>query len=151
MPMTPPKNWIAVASADHVAIGRAAGVMQVGHGKRAPLARVRPGDRVLYYSPTQQFGQRDALQSFSAIGVVRDGVAYSVDMGNGFVPWRRDVDYIDAHPAAIRPLLDALAFAQPRTHWGAKFRYGFFAIGDDDLLVIGRAMGADTHKLGVRG
>ena len=30
-------NWVAVASAEHVAIGRAQGFMQVGHGKGAPL------------------------------------------------------------------------------------------------------------------
>ncbi len=139
-----PKNWIAVASADHVAIGRAAGFMQVGHGKRAPLTRLRPGDRVVYYSPTQQFGVQDALQSFTAIGVVRAGEPYSVDMGGGFVPWRRDVTYAAACPTSIRPLLDALAFVQPRANWGAKFRYGFFAVGDDDLAVIARAMGVDS-------
>ena len=29
-------DWIAVASAEHVAIGRRGGFMQVGHGKGAP-------------------------------------------------------------------------------------------------------------------
>ena len=37
-----PRYWIAVASADHVARGVAGGFMQVCHGKRAPLARIRP-------------------------------------------------------------------------------------------------------------
>lgn len=45
------RNWVAVASAEHVRIGRAAGFMQVCHGKAAPLRRIKPGDRVAYYSP----------------------------------------------------------------------------------------------------
>ena len=145
--MSPPKNWIAVACADHVGVGRAAGVMQVGHGKQAPLKRVRPGDCILYYSPTQQMGAREPLQAFTAIGVVRDGEPYTFDMGGGFVPWRRDVNYAASKSAPIRPLLDALAFVQPRASWGSKFRYGFFAIGDDDLHLIARAMGVDAATL----
>lgn len=87
--MTERKNWIAVASADHVAIGRAGGFMQVGHGKRAPLVRIHPGDRVVYYSPTQTLSERVPLQTFTALGVVREGEPYAFDMGNGFVPFRR--------------------------------------------------------------
>ena len=41
--------WIGVASADHVARGRADGFMQVCHGKAAPLRRIKPGDGVVYY------------------------------------------------------------------------------------------------------
>jgi len=47
-----PQNWIAVASAEHVRRGQSEGFMQVCHGKAAPLRRVRPGNRVVYYSPT---------------------------------------------------------------------------------------------------
>jgi hypothetical protein len=143
------KNWITVASADHVAIGRAGGFIQVGHGKRAPLARIHPGDRVTLYSPAQQFGAREPLQAFTAIGVVQDGEPYEADVGNGFMPFRRDVTFAKAETAPIRPLLDALAFAQPRASWGAKFRYGLFTISDDDLHVIATAMHADLATLGV--
>ena len=45
-------NWIAVASAEHVRLGRAQGFMQVNHGKLAPLKRIQTGDRVVYYSPS---------------------------------------------------------------------------------------------------
>ena len=145
--MTAPKNWITVASADHVAVGRAAGFIQVGHGKRAPLLRIHPGDRVVCYSPTQQFGVREPLQAFTALGVVRTGEPYAFDMGNGFVPFRRDVDFVAASAAPIRPLLDTLAFAQPRASWGAKFRYGLFTVSDADLRVIARAMHAALDPL----
>ncbi|MDD5576645.1 MAG: EVE domain-containing protein, partial [Acidithiobacillus sp.] len=53
------RNWVAVASAEHVRIGRAAGFMQVCHGKAAPLRRIKPGDRVAYYSPTVEFGGKN--------------------------------------------------------------------------------------------
>jgi hypothetical protein len=74
------RNWVAVASADHVRIGRSSGFMQVCHGKAAPLRRVQPGDRVVYYSPSGAFGGRDRLQSFTAIGVVDSGAPYQADM-----------------------------------------------------------------------
>ena len=44
------RNWLAVASADHVAIGRRGGFMQVCHGKAAPLRRIQPGDTILMHA-----------------------------------------------------------------------------------------------------
>ena len=55
------RNWVAVASAEHVRFGRGQGFMQVCHGKAAPLKRVRPGDHV-YYSPSSVFRSQDKLQ-----------------------------------------------------------------------------------------
>jgi hypothetical protein len=66
------KNWIAVASAEHVRLGRSNGFMQVSHGKSASLRRIEPGDRVVFYSPTDAFRGKDKLQSFTAI-FFRDG------------------------------------------------------------------------------
>ena len=54
--------WIAVASAEHVEVGRRFGFMQVCHGKGAPLKRLRAGDRVAYYSPVRAFGGKDFCQ-----------------------------------------------------------------------------------------
>jgi len=52
--------WIGVASAEHVRRGRAGGFMQLGHGKQAPLRRVKPGDRIVYYSrPSFSAGRTD--------------------------------------------------------------------------------------------
>ena len=145
---TTARNWIVVACAEHVARGRAGGFMQAGHGKRAPLARLTPGDRVAYYSPTEKMGGKAPLQAFTAIGVVRAGEPYAFDMGGGFVPFRRDVAFVAAQPAPIRPLLDVLAFAQPRSNWGARLRYGLFEIADADLRCIATAMHAATGALG---
>ncbi len=145
-----PRNWIAVASAEHARRGRdhtPAGFMQVGHGKEAPLRRIAPGDRVTYYAPSTALGGRDRLQSFVSLGVVLPGVPYTVDMGSGFVPWRRDVRYLPAHDAPIGPLIPRLAFIDDPSHWGSKFRFGLVAIGDGDMQCIARAMGADLAAL----
>lgn len=134
--------WLAVASAGHVRLGRAGGFMQVCHGKRAPLARIQPGDRVVYYSPSEAFRGSDKLQSFTAIGRVAPGVPYEVDMGGGFRPFRRDVDWLPGREIPIRPLLQDLAFTATDRNWGYKLRFGLFEIDDDDFALIERAMGA---------
>ena len=140
--MTDTSNWIAVASAEHVLIGRRQGFMQVCHGKGAPLRRVLPGHRVVYYSPTVTFGARAKLQTFTALGVVKPQEPYRFDMGGGFHPFRRDVEWLEAHDAPIQPLLQQLEFAAGQKNWGQKFRYGLFSISDRDMGVIASAMGA---------
>jgi EVE domain len=135
------QNWIAVASAEHVRRGHREGFMQVCHGKAAPLRRVRPGSSVVYYSPTETFGGDDRLQAFTALGIVRDVEAYQVDMGDGFQPFRRDIDWLETRPAPIKPLLDRLELNKGRRNWGQKFRFGLVAIGAQDMTVIAEAMG----------
>ncbi|MGV7216391.1 EVE domain-containing protein [Bradyrhizobium sp. UFLA05-112] len=130
------KHWIAVASAQHVRIGRAHGFMQVCHGKGGPLRRISPGDHIAYYSPTVTFGGKDRLQAFTAIGVVKPGVPYQADMGGGFHPFRRDVTWGDAAEVPIRPLLESLAFARDNPNWGYKLRLGLFEISDEDMELI---------------
>lgn len=80
------RAWIAVASAEHVRIGRGAGFMQVCHGKPAPLRRIAPGDRVIYYSSTETLGGKDRLQAFTAVGMVEEAAPYQVEMRPGFHP-----------------------------------------------------------------
>ena len=137
-------NWIAVACAEHVARGRELGIMQVGHGKGAPLKRIHAGDRVAYYSPVQRLGEKAPCQAFTAIGTVKDDRVYQSDMGNGFVPFRKDVAYDRAaHEAPIRPLLDTLSFTRDNPkNWGYAFRFGLIKVSDDDMDAIAQAMGA---------
>ena len=145
-----PRNWIAVACAQHARRGCAQpeqGYMQVCHGKCAPLKRVQPGDRVVYYAPTLTMGGRDRLQRFLSLGIVLPGEPYAFDMGGGFVPFRRDVRYVQAREAPILPLLDHFEFVEDRTRWGAKFRFGLFAISDHDMALIAQAMGVDWAGL----
>jgi hypothetical protein len=144
------RNWIAVASAEHARLGRdhrPVGFMQVGHGKGPPLKRVHPGDRVAYYAPAQTYGGTDKLQSFVSLGIVQQREPYPFDMGNGFVPWRRDVAYVPANEAPIAPLLDDFEFVDDRQRWGAKFRFGLFEVGDADMRRIAAAMAANAQML----
>jgi hypothetical protein len=142
--MTEKSFWLAVASADHVRRGRREGFMQVSHGKAAPLRRIRPGDGVVYYSPSTVQGEKDGLRSFTAIGLVRAGEPYQGDMGGGFLPFRRDVDWADASEAPIAPLLDRLELTAGKQNWGYQLRFGLLKIGEADFAVIASAMGASV-------
>lgn len=138
------KCWLAVASAEHVSAGRKAGIMQVCHGKAAPLRRIRAGDDVVYYSPTKSFRGADKLQAFTAIGRVVSPGPYLCDMGGGFVPYRHDVRWRNACDAPIRPLLNALSFTRGSGNWGYKFRFGLFEIARADHELIASAMTAEA-------
>jgi len=135
------KYWIAVASAEHARKGKA-GFMQVNHGKKASLQRIRADDGVAYYSPALTIGGKDRLQSFVSIGRVRDEELYQGIMGGDFVPWRRNVDYADATEAPIAPLLDTLEFTRGNRNWGYQMRFGLFEISEADFRAIAEAMGA---------
>ena len=141
------KVWIAVASAEHVRLGRSQGFMQVCHGKDAPLRRLRPGDAVIYYSPTERMGERMGggarLQSFTALGRVKEGAPYQVEIAEDFHPFRRDVAWSPAVEAPIAPLLERLSFTAGQRNWGAKFRFGLFQVTGPDLALIAAAMGVD--------
>lgn len=136
------RNWIAVASADHVRRGIVGGFMQVNHGKAAPLKRIRPGDHIIYYSPTRVYRAADGLQSFTAIGTVQDGEPYQGDMGAGFTPFRRDVAWRKAREVRIRPLVELLELTAGKPNWGALFRFGLVEISDADFAMILDAMTA---------
>ena len=140
------QSWIAVASAEHVRRGRAEGFMQVCHGKCTPLNRIRPGDRVAYYSPSEVFRGSDKLQAFTAIGVVKDRRPYQADMGGGFHPYRRDVQWLSANEVRIAPLLPRLAFAGGARSWGYQLRFGLFGVSEDDMDLIAQAMHARTVR-----
>ncbi|HRD78649.1 MAG TPA: EVE domain-containing protein [Hyphomicrobiaceae bacterium] len=136
------RSWIAVASAEHVKIGRAQGFMQVCHGKAAPLRRLSLGHSIAYYSPTEHFRGKEKLQAFTAIGIVASGAPYQADMGGGFCPFRRNVQWAEADAAPIRPLLGRLAFTRDGQCWGYQLRFGLFEISGADMQIIAAAMGA---------
>jgi hypothetical protein len=144
------RNWVAVASAEHVRLGRGQGFMQVCHGRAAPLRRLHPGDGVVYYSPTKSFRGKDGLQSFTAIGVVKDGAPYQGNKSGGFCPFRRDVNWHAAKEVPIKPLLGGLDFTTAGRHWGFQLRFGLFEISGHDMALIAAAMGAALPPMGRR-
>jgi EVE domain len=142
------RYWIGVASRDHVKAGEAGGFCQLNHGKSSPLRRMRPGDRIVYYSPRTEMRGGDTVQAFTAIGAIAEGEPYAGDMGGGFVAMRRDVTFFRSHDAPIKPLLDGLSLTSGRKSWGAAFRFGMVEITADDYALIARAMGADDPEFG---
>ncbi|MCL9684758.1 EVE domain-containing protein [Legionella maioricensis] len=140
-------NWLAIASAEHVRHGRHLGIMQVCHGKATPLRRIKPGDYVIYYSPTVIFRGKDKFQSFTAIGTVKHGEPYQVNMGEGFSPFRRDVTWCVANETPISTLLNVLDFTRERNNWGYQLRFGLLQISEHDRRVIAYAMNASLETL----
>ncbi|MBS0530149.1 MAG: EVE domain-containing protein, partial [Proteobacteria bacterium] len=84
------------------------------------------------------------LQAFTALGKVASGEPYQTDMGGGFTPFRRAVEWLPAQATPIEPLLDKLAFTKGRSSWGYQFRFGLFEIGEADARMIANAMCADA-------
>jgi hypothetical protein len=119
--------------------------MQVCHGKAAPLRRVRTGDRVVYYSPTELFGGKTPFRSFTAIGTVQKGEPYQLDMGGALSPFRRDVQWVAARESPITPLLSTLEFTSNRRNWGYQLRFGLFEVSARDMRMIASAMGVRSR------
>lgn len=64
-------------------------------------------------------------------------------MGNGFIPYRRNIRYVDAHPIQIKPLIEKLEFVTDKKQWGYKFRFGAFEISKIDFKLIAKEMRAN--------
>jgi hypothetical protein len=133
--------WIGVVSRSHVQLGAQGGFVQLGHGKRAPLERLRAGDGLVMYSPRTSYPSGEALQSFTAIGIVTSGEIYQVETSPDFRPYRVDVSYLECREAPIKPLVERLSFIRSKTNWGAAFRFGQLKIPAYDFALIACAMG----------
>ncbi|MGB1288502.1 MAG: EVE domain-containing protein, partial [Aggregatilineales bacterium] len=134
------KYWITVAAKDHVMIGVNGNFCQLGHGKKAPVARLKPADWLTYYAPRTKLKGGDRVQAFVALGQIKPGEPYKVKVSDEFLAWRRDVDYSKGEDAAIHPLLDKLSFIDDKRYWGIKFRRSLFEVNHDDFMIIASAM-----------
>ena len=133
--------WIGVVSRAHVQIGVRGGFIQLNHGKRAPLQRLKAGDMLAMYSPRTEYPDGAPLQAFTALGTVVTGDVYQVEMTPDFKPYRVDVRFQRCNEAAIRPLVARLSFIRDKTHWGAAFRFGYVKVPESDFRLIAEAMG----------
>jgi predicted RNA-binding protein len=141
------KYWIIVASKDHLQRGLAGGFIQANHGKAAPLKRMHAGDWVIFYSPKLEDGKPEKCQCFTAIVRVVDENIYQYDMGGGFVPFRRKVQFLPSKDISILPLIDELTFIKDKRHWGAPFRFGMLQIPEEDFHLIAERMVDDKNLL----
>jgi hypothetical protein len=130
------KYWIGVVSKEHVLRGVSDGIAQLGHGKRAPLARMHKDDWLIYYSPKMALDSKIPLQCFTAIGQMVDDEIYQVHMSETFIPFRRRVKYINGNDVKIVPLIEKLNFIPNKKQWGYTFRYGLVEVSKEDFELI---------------
>jgi len=102
--MITPNYWIGVASRAHVLRGIEGNFCQLGHGKHAPVKKLKAGDRIVYYSPRETLEGGEPMQAFTGIGEIADGDPYLVRMTADFEAYRRDVIWWPAKDAPIAPL-----------------------------------------------
>jgi predicted RNA-binding protein len=134
------KYFINTISKDHVMIGMEKGIVQAGHGKKAPLQRLHKDDYVIFYSPKTSLRDGEPLQSFTAIAKIKDDEIYQVKMSETFKPFRRNVIFLKCKEAKIRPLIEKLEFIENKKSWGFKFRFGLFEINRHDFDLISKKM-----------
>ena len=114
--MTSRNYWIGVVSRAHVQIGLKGGFIQLNHGKKAPLQRLRAGDGLVMYSPRTEYPDGVPLQHFTAIGIIATGDIYQVEMNPEFKPFRLDVQFMKCQEA-------------PRCHLSKVRRIGVLPFG----------------------
>jgi hypothetical protein len=134
--------WIGVVSRSHVELGVEGGFIQLNHGKKAPLKRLKAGDGLVMYSPRTSYPDGEPLQAFTAAGTIKTGEVYQVEMSPDFTPYRVDVHFVKCRETPVKPLIEALSFIKSKTHWGAAFRFGYLKIPAADFALIAGKMGA---------
>ncbi|MGO1972127.1 MAG: EVE domain-containing protein [Propionibacteriaceae bacterium] len=124
--MTTRRHWVIVASRDHARRGVDDGFVMANHGKRAPLARMSPGDGILIYSPTTTYPAGEPLRAVTIVGeVTGDEPEPSELIPGGF---RR---------AATLREIEPLPLAQLREHLPvSRIRFGFFELDATDADAI---------------
>ncbi|MHB8275408.1 MAG: MarR family transcriptional regulator [Dermatophilaceae bacterium] len=131
-------GWLGVVSAEHVRRGVSLGIAQIGHGKRAGLARMKEGDTLVYYSPVERLGDRTPLRQFTAIGTIADDVIWQADEGD-FKPFRRRVRYEDAQPVSVKDVKTLLRLTSA-PNWGYQLRRGLVPLDPVDVAVLRESM-----------
>ncbi|WP_375401064.1 EVE domain-containing protein [uncultured Amnibacterium sp.] len=135
--------WLGVVSAEHARRGIGLGIVQIGHGKRAPLLRLHPGDGFVIYSPQERLGEPPRLRAFTAVGTVSESEVWQADEGD-FKPFRRRMEW-DASgvPVPLDDLRGDLRLtAQP--NWGYQLRRGLIPLDDEDFAAVRAAMRPET-------
>jgi len=139
------KNWIIVASKDHVKKGFAEGFAQACHGKASPLIRMRKDDFIIYYSGKQSYAKSEKCQEFTAIGKVKDDEVYKFQLSEDFCPSRRKIEYFESSNVSILNLIEKLDFIVNKKRWGYPFRFGIFEIQQHDFDLISSQMLAEKN------
>jgi hypothetical protein len=96
------------------------------HGKRAPLARMSVGDRLLVYSPKTTFPDGDPFQAIAIVGTVTGGQPEPSAVIPGGFRQRADLREIEPIPLAL--VRDHLPTS--------RLRFGCFELAHDSAEAI---------------
>lgn len=112
------QTWVVVASREHARRGVAGGFIMANHGRRAPLARMSVGDRILVYCPQTAFRGGSPLKAIAFVGTVTGPEPEpSEAIPGGF---RRRAELVEIEPIPL---------AQLRPHLPiTRLRFGFFEL-----------------------
>ena len=123
---TAARTWVVVASRDHARRGLDDGFIMANHGKRAPLARMATGDRLLVYSPKTSYPDGDHFQAIAIVGVVtgKEPEPNTVITG-GF---RRRAELREIDPLPLKLIRDHLPTS--------RIRFGFFELSPEHAEAI---------------
>lgn len=135
-------GWLGVVSADHVQRGVSRGIAQIGHGKRAGLTRMHPGDTLVYYSPVQRLGDKTPLRQFTAFGVIADDEIRQANEGDSR-PFRRRVRYEHTRPVLLAEVTTRLALTSG-PNGGHQLRRGLVPLDPADVELLRDAMNAQA-------
>jgi len=140
--------WMGVVHRDHALRGVSQGIAQTNHGAKFGVARMKPGDGFVYYSPKDAYPDGHSLRAFTAIGIVAPGEVWQgsqvMSAGSEVRPWRRKVDWDEAATEApITPLLDVLELTRGIRNWGLQLQKGHLSLSEHDFQIIAHEMGAD--------
>jgi hypothetical protein len=133
------KYWLGVVSKEHVQKGIKEGFAQVCHGKKSPLSKMKADDWLVYYSPKQSMQSSEPCKAFTAIGKVKTGKIYQVEMFPGFIPFRLDIEYLPCNEISIANLMDRLELTKNK-NWGFMLKRGLLELSEVDFLTISHAM-----------
>ena len=146
-PTAPERAWLGVVSADHASQAAGQNWIQLNHGRRNSLTRLRRGDGFVFYSPTQRLGDRKPLRAVTQLGIVADDGPFQADElvqmreADPVHPWRRIVRFTPARPVPVGDLAGQLDLTR-RPGWGHSLRFGLVALSVNDFEVLRRAMTA---------
>lgn len=138
--------WLAVISKEHAMRGVKGGLIQVNHGREAPLKRIGPNDWIVIYSPKLSMEGEVKCQAFTAIGQATDDPVYQFQMTDTFIPYRKNIRFYDCRETLIFPLINQLDFIENKKSWGFPFRFGFFEIQEKDFTLIRSKMITDESN-----
>ncbi len=96
------------------------------HGKRAPLARMSVGDRILIYSPKTSYPDGDPLRAITFVGTVTGDAPEPSDVIPG--GFRRAASLHEITPVPLADLRDHLPTG--------RLRFGCFELPAEDAAVI---------------